>query len=312
MPIRFELEPVPPFRLDLTAWTLRRRPNNTIDRWDGYSYRRALNLHSSVAEVEVHQTGPPDIPRLEVSVTMNRAASDVRAEVVAALQRMLGLDIDLVDFYQRAEATPELGQLARRFRGVKPPRFPSLFECLANAIACQQLTLTVGIVLLNRLSERFGHVGPGAPSHTFPDPGELATAGPGPVRELGFSTAKANALVELATRISEGKLDLETLAGATDTAAVAVLEGLRGIGRWSAEYTLLRGLGRVAVFPGDDVGARNNLQRLVGIDTGMNYEAVQHAVSPWAPYAGLVYFHLLLDRLDAAGCLADPSNLTVL
>lgn len=68
MPIRFEIEPVPPFRLDLTVWTLRRRANNTVDRWDGQTYRRALLLHGSVAEVEVHQTAPPDNPRLEVAV----------------------------------------------------------------------------------------------------------------------------------------------------------------------------------------------------------------------------------------------------
>jgi hypothetical protein len=32
----FELRPVPPFRLDLTVCTLRRRTHNIVDRWDGY------------------------------------------------------------------------------------------------------------------------------------------------------------------------------------------------------------------------------------------------------------------------------------
>ena len=36
---------------------------------------------------------------------------------------------------------------------------------------------------------------------------------------------------------------------------------LRGVGRWTAEYTLLRGMGRIELFPGDDIGARNNLER---------------------------------------------------
>ena len=40
--IRFTLQPVPPFRLDLTAWALRRRPHNAVDRWDGDTYRRVL------------------------------------------------------------------------------------------------------------------------------------------------------------------------------------------------------------------------------------------------------------------------------
>lgn len=310
-PIRFALEPTPPFRLDLTVWALRRRPHNAIDRWDGHTYRRALRLSGqAVAEAEVHQTAPPESPRLVVSVATDPSVHRARAEVTAALQRMLGLDVDLSDFYRRAGHDPHLRPLVQRFRGVKPPRFPSLFECLTNAIACQQLTLTVGIELLNRLTERYGDAAAGASGtapHAFPDPADLATSDTDTIRSLGFSTAKAHALIELAQRISEGGLDLERLVAADDQTASVALQRLRGIGRWSAEYALLRGLGRLAVFPADDVGARNNLQRFLGLDPDMDYEAVRRAVSPWAPSAGLVYFHLLLDRVDRAGWLTDAS-----
>ena len=37
--ITFSLDPIPPFRLDLTAWALRRRPQNEVDFWDGETYR---------------------------------------------------------------------------------------------------------------------------------------------------------------------------------------------------------------------------------------------------------------------------------
>jgi DNA-3-methyladenine glycosylase II len=302
----FTLEPVPPFRLDLTAWALRRRPHNAIDRWDGETYRRALRLSEGVAEIDVRQVGPCDAPRLEVVVAAEQILPGARAEVTAILQRMLGLDVDLHDFYRRAAGDRHLRPLVDRFQGLKPPRFPSVFECLVNAIACQQLTLTVGIGLLNRLAEGYGPATAAAgtiPAPAFPDPGDLSTADPDAVRKLGFSTAKARALVELAQRISEGALDLEQLAGVDDDAASATLQALRGIGRWSAEYALLRGLGRLAIFPADDVGARNNLQRLLGVDTAMDSDAVRRAVAPWAPSAGLVYFHLLLDRVEEAGWL---------
>jgi DNA-3-methyladenine glycosylase II len=310
-PIRFALEPVPPFRLDLTVWALRRRPHNAIDRWDGHTYGRALRLRGqAVAEVEVHQTAPPESPRLVVSVAADRPVRQARTEVTAVLQRMLGLDVDLSDFYHQAGHDPHLRPLVQRFRGLKPPRFPSLFECLANAIACQQLTLTVGIELLNRLTERYGRAAGGASGtapRAFPDPADLTISDTDTVRSLGFSTAKAHALIELAQRISEGGIDLERLAAADDQIASAALQRLRGIGRWSAEYALLRGLGRLAVFPADDVGARNNLQRFLGVDPDMDYEAVRRAVAPWAPSAGFVYFHLLLDRVDRAGWLTDAS-----
>ena len=302
----FSLEPVPPFRLDLTAWALRRRPRNAVDRWDGHTYRRTLSLTTGVTGIAVRQVGPCEAPQLEVVIVAGQIVPGARAEITAILRRMLGLDVDLHDFYRRTAGDPHLHPLAERFQGLKPPRFPSVFECLVNAIACQQLTLTAGIGLLNRLAEVYGSSTRAAgtiPAPAFPDPEDLSAAEPDAVRKLGFSTAKARALVELAQRISEGTVDLEQLAGVDDAAASATLQALRGIGRWSAEYALLRGLGRLAVFPADDVGARNNLQRLLRVEEAMDSEAVRRTVAPWAPYAGLVYFHLLLDRVEEAGWL---------
>jgi DNA-3-methyladenine glycosylase II len=85
------------------------------------------------------------------------------------------------------------------------------------------------------------------------------------------------------------------------------LTRLHGIGRWSAEYVLLRGLGRLNIFPGDDLGAHNKLKRLFQIESRLDYEAVRQLVARWDPYAGLVYFHLLLDSLATAG-LVDPEG----
>jgi hypothetical protein len=81
----------------------------------------------------------------------------------------------------------------------------------------------------------------------------------------------------------------------------------RGVGRWTAEYVLLRGLGRVHVFPGDDVGARNNLRRWLRLKRTLDYEGVRRVLARWSSHAGLVYFHLLLDRLAEAGYLGDAS-----
>lgn len=79
------------------------------------------------------------------------------------------------------------------------------------------------------------------------------------------------------------------------------LTKLRGIGRWSAEYALLRGLGRLDIFPGDDVGARNNLQKLLHLQNKPDYEGMSKLTSQWHPYEGLVYFHLLLEKLRQKG-----------
>ncbi len=307
---RFSIDPVPPFRLDLTVWALRRRPGNIVDRWDGDAYRRAVHLGGTVAEVEVRQTGPPEAARLDVSVTtaVPMDPAWAQAETSATLRRLLGVDVDLGEFYRRARMDRHLDALVQPYRGLKPPRFPTLFECLVNAIACQQLTLTVGILLLNRLAETYGPTGPmvsGVAGHAFPDAANLASSTPAGLRRLGLSSRKAESILQLASRVTDGGLDLAGLDTLGDETVCASLQQLGGVGRWSAEYTLLRGLGRLAVFPGDDVGARNNLARRLHLDGPLDYDSVRRAVAPWAPFAGLAYFHFLVERIDAAGWLGD-------
>jgi DNA-3-methyladenine glycosylase II len=65
----FSITPIPPFRLDLTAWALRRRPENAIDRWDGMIYRRVLMIDSHAIEVAVHQSGGSEASQLNVDMT---------------------------------------------------------------------------------------------------------------------------------------------------------------------------------------------------------------------------------------------------
>jgi DNA-3-methyladenine glycosylase II len=153
------------------------------------------------------------------------------------------------------------------------------------------------------LAERFGPTtsGRGDAPPGFPTPERLAEADPELLRELGFSGAKARAITTLAEQVAVGELDLEALRNEPDDRALAILLELTGVGRWSAEYTLLRGLSRYHVLPGDDVGARNNLRRRFGLSSSAGYEEVSELARVWWPYGGLVYFHLLLDALAAAG-----------
>ena len=105
------IEPMAPFRLDLTVWTLRRRPDNTVDRWDGQTYRRVLPLPAGPVEVAVTQVEPPGAPRLRVSVEGQPLRSSVKAAVASALERLLGLHIDLTGWAEpvyAGELSPEL------------------------------------------------------------------------------------------------------------------------------------------------------------------------------------------------------------
>lgn len=304
--VTFTLKPLPPFRLDLTVWVLRRRPDNLLDRWDGSTYQRVLVLHSGTAVVAVQQTGTASSPLLQVTLSSPHLATSMTHEAAEILELMLGLHRDLSSFYKLAAHDTKLGGLAGRFQGVKPTRFPTLFEGFVNAVACQQLTLTFGIQLINRLVGAFGpplSSKRGAP-HGFPRPEDVAELEPEAFRTLGFSRRKGETLIGLARIMVEGGLRINELEALDDVSTNSSLCTLKGIGRWSAEYIMLRTLGRINVFPGDDVGGQKNLQRWLQLTDPLDYDGVRHQLVPWQSYGGLIYFHLLLDRLSESGQLS--------
>ncbi len=294
-----------PFRLDLTVWALRRRAHNQVDAFAGGWYRRILDLDAGPIGVAVAQRGG----RLDLAVKGPASAvtDGTLHQAIAWAERTLGLDQELSGFY-RARKDPWLEELAIRFRGLRPPRFPSLFEAVVNAVVCQQVSLTVGIHLLNRLSERFGSRlpaaiegwGPGAPAVE-----RVAEANWESLRALGLSGAKSRALVACARALTGPDFDLAALRPLSDSELEDRLRSLPGIGRWSAQYVMLRGLGRWRILPGDDVGAQNSLRRHFHLPERPDYGDVVELSRSWSPYAGLVYFHLLLSGLEASGVSWD-------
>lgn len=304
--IFLDLEPAPPFRLDLTVWALRRRPDNLVDRWDGKIYRRVLvSEKGEPFEMAVTQSGEPESPRLRVAIQSAKPTDEMKQQAASALERMLGLTVKLDGFYRMAQGDKKLQPVVERFRGFKPPRLHSLFETLVNAIACQQFTLTMGIRLLNSLATKYGLAfqSDEGVCHAFPRPQELAHADIEDLRQMKFSYQKARYITGLAKSIVQGGVNLDELTSLDDHDAVKRLCDLKGVGRWTAEYLLLRGLGRTRIFPADDVGARNHLQRWLELPEKLNYETVHQALYPWKDFGGLIYFHLLLKSLSEKSML---------
>src|SRR5262249_8630771 len=108
--LTFVLHPVPPFRLDLTAWTLRRRARNPIDRWDGHPYARTIVVGERAVDLEVTAEGS----RLRV-FARGATSPAVRTAATELLRRALGLQIDLAAFYRLARGDARLAHLVDRF-----------------------------------------------------------------------------------------------------------------------------------------------------------------------------------------------------
>jgi DNA-3-methyladenine glycosylase II len=299
----FRLKAVPPFRLDYTGWVLRRRPENIIDRFEDNSYKRILVIDELPVEIIAHQ---PDLKKPEIEVLLNcqRTISEKQQQnIKEILRRMFGMEKDLTEFYAQARKMPLLKKLVDHFLGVKPPIFPTVYEAALNAISCQQLSLIVGILLLNRLSEQFGMSFKkyGNILHAFPRPDDLVRATPEQIRQLGYSFNKAGALLSLSERIRNGGLNLESIRSLNDSNTFKELLKIQGLGRWSAQYIMLRGLGRIHVLPADDIGFQDKLKNWLGLSKRPDYEGVKKMIGRFEPYGGLIYFHLLLKSLFENG-----------
>lgn len=114
--LSFSLDAVPPFRLDLTVWAIRRRPENEMDLWDGETYERVLAVEGKPVLVRVTQSGSASTPQVEFTASATHLPSAVKATATTALERLLGLRADLRSFYRLAAEHRRLHELTSRFR----------------------------------------------------------------------------------------------------------------------------------------------------------------------------------------------------
>jgi DNA-3-methyladenine glycosylase II len=296
----YDIHIKPPYRLDLTVSALRRTPTNVVDVYtsDG-RYLRALGTHAKPVVVSVTQ---PRRDVLSVSVKGNPADT---GRAVASIRRMLGTERNLSVFHRHARAIPWLAPLARRMRGLRPPRYPDLFEACANAILFQQVSLDAASAIMRRfllgLGTEVEH--DGVPLIIFPSAERFLDAKDATLRAAGLSANKLATLRRAGEAIATGDLTETTLEALPSEAAALMLQGIKGIGPWTAAVILLRGLGRIDVFPGDDSGVQANLARFAG-----KRVTVAHVVEKLGTQRGMLYFCLLLGRIEARGQIGHASD----
>lgn len=289
MPTRVAVRP--PFRLDLTANVLRRLSTNVVDRFDGATYCRLIGEPHDPVLLSVTQTGPA-----ELSADI---AGPPRFDAALIVARLLGTDADLAPFARAAAGVAWLAPLVAGARGVKPPRYPTIWEACCNAIVYQQVSIHAAGAILRRVIERYGKAVPlGAERlFAFPGPQTLVDADPEELRGLGLSINKVVALRAVGRAVLEGEIDEAALDLLATPELTAALTTHRGIGPWSAAVVALRGFGRLDLFPMNDSGVAKSIRDLAGASA----VDVPALLAQLGEQRGMLYYHLLLARLAARG-----------
>lgn len=297
------LDVQPPFHLEATVRVLQRRPSNLVDVWADGGYRRLLRMPGgALTLVEISNEGTIDAPDLRLRVLGGDRSARTSSHAAATARRILGLDIDPLPLQQRLEGERRMRHIATALRGMRPPRFAGLFEAFANVVPFQQVSLDAGVAVVGRIVERFGESieYEGRRVYAFPDARAVTAGGPAPLRACGLSQKKAEALHNAARAIASGELTEEQLSAMPARDAVRLLTQLPGIGPWSASLVLLRGMGRLDVFPPGDVGAARGLATLLRLPAGRTPSAV---IERFGDRRGYLYFCSLGNALLARGLI---------
>jgi DNA-3-methyladenine glycosylase II len=265
-------------------------------------FRRAVRVGDRWRAYEITWTGGPDDTRLWVSVPGAREMPALDAALAEA-RHICALDLDVASFYRKAATDPTLSGLIPRLYGLRPALSPEPFEMLVGSVCAQQVNLAFAFTVRARLVRRFGtrvRVN-GETVYAFPEPAALARARVSELRDLQFTVRKAEYIVGLANRIVSGEMDLKALGTRSNEEVIETLTNVRGLGRWTAEWFLARGLGRGDVCPAGDLAVRKAFARFYNRGRELSERAIRRRAAGWGPHQNLAVHYLLAgQRLEAA------------
>jgi DNA-3-methyladenine glycosylase II len=285
---------------------LRTSPSAVVELIENNAYHRAVRLLGKPAVLSVSGEGDGG---LAVQVQGDGLAQEHLDAAVALAERVFATRADVSSLEADVAEDPIFAAVAARFRGLRPVLIADPFETLVWAILGQQINVRFAATLKHRLVELYGErVQVELPSGThelllFPKPEALTDLSHDrDLRPIQFSRQKSEYTILVAREIADGRLDLEALRAAPPDEALDRLMQLKGIGRWTAEYMLMRGFGHPDAIPAADGG----LRRIIGREYGHGRLATEAEVrelssrwTPWRSYASFYWWFTL--QLEARG-----------
>lgn len=157
------------------------------------------------------------------------------------------------------------------------------FAMLTRSITSQQISTNVARVIWKRL-------------HDLLDPGgftaeNLLKQKPEQLRAIGLSSQKSRYLHDLSEKVVDGTIKFRTLNKASDEEIIETLTLVKGIGEWTAQMYLIFSLGRLDVFPWNDLGVRMALKRIYELPDLPDKPTSLTLAEPWRPYASIASWY---------------------
>ncbi|HEX9511245.1 MAG TPA: DNA glycosylase [Puia sp.] len=300
-----------PFPADFSfrecLWFLDRGYDDCMHTVKGNAILKALRVEGQAMLIRL--TADKDRLQVEILQGGDMAGRHVRAEsspeefIKNYLIGWLDLERDLTPFYRLLDKDKRLSYMSAAFRGLRLIGIVDLFEALSWSIIGQQINLTFAHKLKRRLVEKYGEKGvfEGQAYYLFPACEVLAGVTVAELRAMQFSQSKAAYLIGLASSFAKGELSREMLLGLPDLESrQKALTALKGIGIWTANYTLMKTLREPSSIPHGDTGLLTALANHAIIKERSEVEKINRFFSKYKGWESYLVFYLWRSLAPAA------------
>lgn len=269
-----------------------RDKSGLAERFENGVFTRALWLGDRPVVIEVQLDNRQAYCQWTIKQEDKAASISPGVDIYRQVIRLLGLHTDTQGLYAAAQQNPTLKRLTDSTPVLYVPLTATPFEALTWAIIGQQINLTFAAALRHALIELAGAESniPGLWAH--PRPEDIAALTPEDLTGIRFSRAKANYLIGAAKAIVDGSLDLDALANGSAVAAEQALCRLKGVGPWTARYTLIRGLGFADSAPIGDSGLATALEHFYSLESRPNAAQSEQLMLAFTPFRTHTTTHL--------------------
>jgi len=298
------IKPVPPFNFELTAgyhtYFQSRYGTDTME--DGV-YRRLLDLDDKLVLASVRSIGTLDAPELALELQGPELSPDDVESATDRVSWLLGVDQDLAPFYELGRADQAMAGLVEQFYGLHLPHTASVFEALVLAVLGQQISTSVARIIRTLLIETFGPSAEfdGETYYAFPRPASIWASSPAELHTMKLTQRKSEYVHGLAGSALDPEMGLERLEELTDREIVEKLVALRGVGMWTAQWALIRAVGRPDALPLGDLALRRVVSRLFMDGDDVNDAKVEEIAQRWSPYRTYATVYLFSALRTGAG-----------
>jgi DNA-3-methyladenine glycosylase II len=291
---------VAPLNFNLSA-EIFRNGDPEIRRFEDGKFWQVIRIGDSLALTCSEAVGTDEKPRVKVKLRSKCGLTEEdKKDAAITISRLFNLGFDLSEFYDDVKRDATMSSIVKKLCGLRSPTTQFAFEALVDSIVKQQISLKVANAFERRIVKKWGDALTLEDKnyYAYPTPNKLASATQQELRGVGLSERKAEYVRNVSSLISAGKLDLEALKCRENVnEIIEELDKVKGIGVWTAELTMIRGMQRLEALPADDLGLRRTISNFYCGGKQITSIDARKIAESWGKWKGLAAYYLIVAEI---------------